>query len=355
MIDLAITHTLGDFTIDVSLRSDASPLVIMGPSGAGKTLVLRSIAGIFTPAAGHIALGARTLFDAASGINLPPQERRVGYVPQDYALFPNLTVEANIGYGVRGSSQHRRQRIDALIQLVGLAEQRALHPRQLSGGQRQRVAVARALAVEPELLLLDEPFAALDAPTRESLMDQVRRIITSTGTPTVVVTHDRNEALRMADAIAVLMDGRIRQIDTPENVFRAPVDEEVANFVGVETVVRGRVTSLQDGVAHVRVGPHTIFGGTGVSTGDDVLVCVRAEDIVVRAAGQHDAVDSARNHLSARVSSVAAAGPYVRLGLDAGIALTASVTRDAVDELAVAQGSSVVASFKATAVHLIRR
>jgi molybdenum ABC transporter ATP-binding protein len=355
ILDLALGHRLGEFTLDVELKADISPVVIIGPSGAGKTLILRAIAGILRPARGRIVVKETILFDGCDGVDVPVQDRRVGYVPQDYALFPHLSVDGNIGFGLRGASSRRRARVAEMVDLVGLEGQRGQLPRSLSGGQRQRVALARALAVRPELLLLDEPFSALDVPTRESLLDDVRRLIAATGTPTIFVTHDRNEALQLADTVGVLLEGRVRQTGTPAEVFGSPADEEVANFVGVETIAEGRVRAVEDGVATVEVGTHVIEGGTGVTAGEEVLVCLRPEDIVLSAHSSKTAPTSARNHLIARVTRISPFGPYLRVELDAEFNLVSLVTRHAVTELGLAPGSKVEATFKASAVHLIRK
>jgi len=330
-------------------------LVIIGPSGSGKTLVLRTIAGVLSPDRGRILLNGRTLFDSERHINVPAQDRRVGYVPQDYALFPHLTVEANIGYGLRGSSSENRARIAEMLDLVGLTTQRQLRPRSLSGGQRQRVALARALAVRPDLLLLDEPFSALDAPTRMSLLEDVRGLIAATRIPTVFVTHDRNEALQLAEYLAVLMSGRIRQVGTPSEVFGCPADEDVANFVGVETITPGRVRAVEDGVALVEVGTHLVEGGAGVGPGDEVLVCLRPEDVVLGSRTESGAATSARNHLPARVTRIVASGPYIRVELDAGFTIVSLITKHALADLKLVPGSEVVATFKAATIHLIRK
>ena len=353
LLEMAIRHRAGDFTLEAELVAPRGPLVIIGPSGAGKTLTLRAIAGIVRPRAGRIVLNGRLLLDSSGGPALLPQARRVGYVPQEYALFPHLTVEGNISFGLRGmAGELKRRRLDELLALTGLKPQRALHPRQLSGGQRLRVALARALAVNPDVLLLDEPFAALDVPTRQTLMDDLQRLLAETETAAIMVTHDRNEALRLAEYVAVLIDGRVRQTGTPAQVFASPADEEVAAFVGVETITAGRVRELDEGVPVVEVAGHLVEGGSGVAPGDDVLVCLRPEDITISLDTQ---ASSARNHLPARVTRVVPSGPYVRIDLDAGFVLVALVTRRAQEELALAPGTEVVATFKAAAVHLIRK
>jgi molybdopterin-binding protein len=242
-----------------------------------------------------------------------------------------------------------------MLSLTGLDAQRLLRPAQLSGGQKQRVALARALAVRPELLLLDEPFSAVDAPTRQSLIEDVQRLLAGTGTPTVLVTHDRNEAIRLADQVAVMIGGRIRQSGPPSDVFGAPVDEEVAQFVGVEVIVPGVVRSLEGGVAVTEVAGHTIEGGSGVSASESVLVCLRPEDIVITPRSESASPTSARNHIPAVVTRITPWGPFRRAELDAGFPLVALITRHAEEDLALTPGAPVTATFKATAVHLVPR
>lgn len=354
-LDLDINLKLGNFQLDASLTADKSPLAIIGPSGSGKTLILSSIAGIRDPDNGRIVVGDRLLFDSGQRVDVPPQERHVGYVPQEYALFPHLTVEGNIGFGLRGSSQRRQARAREMLDLVGLADERRKHPHSLSGGQRQRVALARALAPEPDLLLLDEPFSALDGPTREALLTDVQRLIAVTSTPTVIVTHDRNEALRLAQSVAVLMEGVVRQTGTPASVFSSPADDAVASFVGVETVVPGHVREVVDGVALVQVGACLVEGGSAAATGSDVLVCLRPEDVGLSRPDGESPSTSARNRLAARVTRIGAAGPFTRVEVDAGFRLVALITKHSLEDLALKPGSEVVATFKATAVHLIAR
>jgi molybdate transport system ATP-binding protein len=355
LLELAVRRRLGDFVLDAELACERGPLVIIGPSGAGKSATLRMIAGVLKPDDGRIAVNERVLFDCERSIDVAAQLRRVGYVPQEYALFPHLSAEANVGFGLRGlAREERRARVQEMITLTGLEEQRALKPKQLSGGQRQRVALARALAVRPDVLLLDEPFAALDAPTRALLLEDVRSLIARTGVASIFVTHDRNEALRLADTVAVMMGGRIRQVGTPGEVFGSPADEEVAAFVGVETIAPGRVRSVHGGVALVDVGGQAVEGGGEVSMGDGVLICVRPEDVVLSTVGEIDHT-SARNHLRGRVVKVATAGPFVRVEVDVGFGLVALVTRQSVEDLGIAAGVECVATFKASAVHLIRR
>ncbi|MEE8369784.1 MAG: TOBE domain-containing protein, partial [Dehalococcoidia bacterium] len=213
--------------------------------------------------------------------------------------------------------------------------------------------LARALALEPEVLLLDEPFAALDAPSRDSLVDDLESVLASTDTATVFVTHDRAEALRLGDRLAVLIDGRVRQVGTPQEVFSTPVDEEVAAFVGIETIALGRVSSLDNGLALVDVAGQTVEAVASEGLGSDVRVCLRPEDVILSPAQDHPGPSSARNHLQAVVQRILPTGPHARIQLDAGFKMVALITKQSLDDLELAPGSRVVASFKATAVHLI--
>lgn len=215
-------------------------LALLGPSGCGKSTTLRLIAGLERPDSGRIAIGGREVVDARRWV--PPQERRVGMVFQDYALFPHLTVADNIAYGLpRGP--HRTDRVAEMVDLVGLHGYERAWPRQLSGGQQQRVALARALAPAPALLLLDEPFSSLDPSLRHQLRAEVRAILQQSGTTGLLVTHDQEEALSIADRVAVMLDGRIAQIDTPERLYYAPASPEVALFIGDANLLPGIATS----------------------------------------------------------------------------------------------------------------
>ncbi|TIC83137.1 ATP-binding cassette domain-containing protein [Crenobacter intestini] len=203
------------FELDVAFRCDAQRLVLLGPSGSGKSLTLKAIAGLMTPDAGLIRLGGRTLFDAARGVALPARERRMGYLFQDYALMPHLTVRQNVAFGVAGSrwfNPARRVRApeaERWIDAFGLAALADAYPHTLSGGQRQRAALARALAAKPEALLLDEPFAALDAPLRARMRAELSGLLAHTGIPLVLISHDPDDAAAFGDAVFTLADGRL--------------------------------------------------------------------------------------------------------------------------------------------------
>ncbi|MCD2185819.1 ABC transporter ATP-binding protein [Actinomycetospora soli] len=218
---------------DVDLTvAPGSLTAVLGPSGCGKTTLLRVVAGFHGPDDGSVRLGGRPV--AGSGVTtVPPEQRRIGLVPQDGALFEHLTVAGNVGFGLRSLDRAaRRERVAAMLDLVGLAELAARRPRELSGGQQQRVALARALAPQPRLVLLDEPFSALDASLRQELREEVRRVLRAAGAAAVLVTHDRSEALGLADRLVVLRTGRVVADDDPRTVYRDPPDADVALLVG---------------------------------------------------------------------------------------------------------------------------
>ncbi len=346
----------------LTLPLDAGGItVLFGPSGAGKTTILRCLAGLDRTEGGHVTM-AGTSWDDGNGKVVPARRRRVGYLFQDHALFPHLGVEANVGFGLpRLSSAARADRVREALEAVGAAGCVGRSVGQLSGGESQRVALARALATQPRLLLLDEPLSALDAPTRIRLRTDLRRMLERSGIPAVIVTHDRSEALALADRVVVLDGGAVRQVGSPEEVFDRPADPDVARIVGIETAAHGMVTFVEEDLVRVDVGatkltalvverpvePHAV--------GDEVLVCVRAEDVAVELPSSAGSTRSPRNQLPAQITGVVTDGALVRVELDAGFALTAYITRPALAELGLEVGSRVVASVKSPAVHLITR
>ncbi|HAP40415.1 MAG TPA: Fe3+/spermidine/putrescine ABC transporter ATP-binding protein, partial [Nitrospira sp.] len=227
----------------------ATVLILFGPSGSGKTTILRSVAGLEWPEEGTIRFVSRVWLETASGIRIPPQDRHIGYMSQDYALFPTYTVAGNIAYGLSHlPSVERKKRVNEVLELFQLRGLEQAKPRELSGGQQQRVALARAVAPRPLLLLLDEPLSALDAPTRLHLRDELRVLLKQLALPSIIVTHDWAEALTLGDVMAVISAGEVLQVGAPIDVFSRPQNADVARVVGVETVVKGRVVEATGGV-----------------------------------------------------------------------------------------------------------
>jgi len=347
----------GPAVIRMALRRPASGFsttVLFGPSGCGKTTVLRCLAGLERPEQGRIELGGEVWFDADRAVSVPPQRRGIGYLSQDYALFPHLTVGQNIGYGLsKLPPDRRRDLVGNLLgrfQLAGLQDRM---PRQLSGGEQQRVALARAIARKPRLLLLDEPLSALDGPTRHELRRELRQLLAVAAVPTVLVTHDAVEAMTLADYVVVMDRGEVRQGGSVAEVFCHPADLTVARIVGVETVLRGRVVQVEDGLAKVMVGPIEIVAFSASAITGEVDVCIRPEDVTLQR--QSTVQGGIRNRWRAEVRSVVAEGALLRVTLDCGFPLIAVITKPTVEELELREGQVLTALVKATAIHLIPR
>ena len=328
--------------------------VLFGASGSGKTTVLRCLAGLERPDTGAISFGTENWFDARENHLLPPRKRGVGFVPQDYALFPHLTIARNIGYGLNEwPAAERASRVAESLRWLGLADLADRLPRELSGGQQQRVALARAVVRRPRLLLLDEPLAALDTPTRLRLRGELGQLLRQLGVPTILVTHDRYEAVALGDDVVVLHDGRNVQHGTAPEIFSRPLNLAVAEITAVETIQPGRILEAHDGLATVAVGAARLTAlATDLPTAAcAVYVCIRAEDVILIRA---DTVQSSpRNRLAARVLAITREGPMVRVSLDCGFPLTALLTQSACEELALSPGATFVALVKAPQVHLI--
>ena len=333
---------------------DAPVTVLFGPSGSGKTTVLRSLAGLDRPGQGFIRFRKEIWFDGAARRFVPPQRRGVGLLFQDYALFPHLTVAGNIGYGLaRASRAEREARVLEVARFLRIEDLLERRPARISGGQRQRVALARALAPRPRLLLLDEPLSALDIPTREELRGELRNLLERSGIPSIVVTHDRTEALALGDRLAVLAEGGIRQVGSVHEVFTDPADLVVARVVGTENVAPGRIVGREAGLALVQVGAAQLLAVDREGIHGEVYACVRAEDVVLERAPA--APTSARNELLSRVQAVAHEGPLGRVTLDSGFRLVTLITRESAARFEVAPGRQVIALVKATAIRLVPR
>jgi molybdate transport system ATP-binding protein len=239
-LEISVRKALPGFTLDVTWSAGDGVAVLFGPSGAGKTLTLQCLAGLVHPDAGRIVVNDQVFFDSGAGINLPPQRRRVGYVFQGYALFPHLSVRQNVGFGLRNLARvERRRREDEVMERLSIEAHADRYPRDLSGGQRQRVALGRALAIDPALLLLDEPLSALDLPLRQALRDELRSILAGWGTAAVLVTHDLTEAYRLGDRIVVYEEGRVIQAAPRSELLWQPSSRSVARIMGLRNVLQG--------------------------------------------------------------------------------------------------------------------
>jgi len=348
-----ISLPLAYFTLEVDLEMRQRVTAVFGPSGAGKTSLLDLIAGLRAPRSAFIQLDADVLTDTAKNFSVPTHRRGIGYVPQDLALFPHLSVRQNLFYGrkIRDSIGPPFS-FEHVINVLEIGPLISRSVTQLSGGEKQRVALARALLASPRLLLLDEPLASLDTPLKEKIIPYLIRIRDEFQIPTLCVTHDRFVALTLAEDIVVLVDGKVLQLGPISEVFMRPANAEVAKFAGVETLQPGRITNVADGLATVAIGSISLTAVAPDSAGRDVLVCIRGEDVVLQ---RSPAASSVRNHLSARILSLRQQGALVRVELDAGFPLFALVTRPACAELALREGEKVWALIKAPAIHLVQR
>jgi molybdate transport system ATP-binding protein len=321
--------------------------VLFGPSGSGKTTVLRCLAGLERPDEGSICFGIQPWFDAASGLCLPPQHREIGYLSQEHSLFPHLSIQDNIGFGLGAlSRQERSRRVGELVDLLGLVGLERRYPGQLSSGQKQRVALARAVARRPRLLLLDEPLSALDTPTREDLRHHLRAWLEAAALPTILVTHDRTEALALGDSVVVLDEGRVIQTGPVDEVFGRPASVAAARIVGVDNVFEANVLGVREGVAEVEAGPVRFMANGAAMRPGKVHVAIRGEDVVL--------VGLDGEGIAGVVRDLTREGPMLRVEIQLGtLALTALVSRQAAASLALERGGPVRVGLPADAVHLI--
>ena len=330
-------------------------LALMGPNGAGKSTLMLTLAGLLPPTQGELRFGDVVLQSRADH---EAARRRMTVVFQDPLLF-DATVAQNIGTGLklRGvSALQREPLVKDWAERLGLGHLLNRPAQQLSGGEAQRTALARAFVLSPEILFLDEPFSALDAKTREGLIDDLGHILAETGTTAVLSTHDQGEAARLAHRLAVMQEGRIVQLGGLREVMNHPEDPFVATFVGMETLLKGQVVTCQEGLLSLRIrkGPESreVQAIGEAQPGQTVLVGVRPEHVALSL--HSDSKSSARNAFPGAVTKVIPRGPFFKIELDCGFFLTAFVTAQSLSELELQPGRPVVASFKATSVHLIR-
>ncbi|TFC51309.1 ABC transporter ATP-binding protein [Cryobacterium sp. TmT2-59] len=331
--------------------------VLFGPSGAGKTTIIRCLAGLDRISSGTITLGP-TLWDDGGRTFVPARRRNVGYLFQDLALFPHLNVAENVGYGLKRMPRASRQAIidDALrtAEVPGFQERIVA---ELSGGEAQRVALARAIAPRPDVLLLDEPLAGLDDPTRLRLRSELRRLILHAGIPALVVTHDRDEALALADQLVVLIDGAVHQTGPPAEVFDRPADAMVARVVGMDTISPARVVSVDRGTVRLRVGEASVVADLPswrrhpLAAGEAVAVCLRGGDVGLRA-DPGSAAPPDTNSLPAVVTGIIEEASLIRVQVDAGFPLVCFLTRRELQALGLTGGSRVLVLVHRRSVHL---
>lgn len=343
-----LTKNFGQFTAlrNISLEVFEGEFVcFLGPSGCGKTTLLRAIAGLDIQTQGSIS-------QAGADISvLPPSERDFGIVFQSYALFPNLSVEKNVAYGLESRRAHRdevSQRVTELLALVDLADQAKKYPAQLSGGQQQRVALARALATSPGLLLLDEPLSALDAKVRAHLRMEIKELQRRLAVTTIMVTHDQEEALTMADRIVVMNHGVIEQIGTPQEIYASPASQFVADFIGTMNFISARTASAGKCVLEdLEIAVDT----SGLEAGQPVQLAIRPEDVQL---GGNDALEN-QSQARGTIESLEYLGAFVRATVklgQSGETVQADLSTGDIDQFALEPQSSVAVTFPAEKIRL---
>jgi ABC-type sulfate/molybdate transport systems ATPase subunit len=330
------TLPLRSFQLELALEVDRT-VALVGPSGAGKTSVLRAVAGLVRPSAGRIAFGGDAWFDAKQNLFRKPDERRVGLVFQEYALFPHMTVRQNVAYG-------GKERVDEYLERFRISHLAKARPAELSGGERQRVEVARALARDPGVLLLDEPLSALDAHTKATVRGELQELLREFGLPTLLVTHDYEDAASLADQVGVIVDGKLRQLASPQELVARPADAFVASFTGAN-LLRGTASRAGE-LTRVQLDTGEVVFSTDEGDGF-VSVAVYPWEISV---GREHQADSALNVIEGEVRSVVHVAHRVRVQIGPVIA---EVTQASLDKLELAVGKRAVASFKATGTRLV--
>jgi len=333
--------SLTNINLDVKEREY---FTVLGPTGAGKTLMLELIAGFHRPDLGEIWINDKNMTD------VPPEQRRVGFVYQDYSLFPHLNVEENVKFGLRLKKIPKPEidkKMRRAMSLLGLAHLSKRLPKTLSGGEQQKVALARAIVLDPDVLLLDEPLSALDAQTQEKLRGELKDFHEKSGITTIHVTHDHVEAILLGDRIGILSDGKLIQVGKPDEIFRKPKSEFVAKFVGVENIFSGK-SKLKKGLARIDIGNLLIEAVTQKE--GKVKVCIRPEDILL---SKRPIKSSGRNMLKGKITEISDRGTTVRLKVDVGRELVVIITKRSFLDMKLKIGSGVYVAFKASSIHVI--
>ncbi len=354
----ALTLALGAFRLeklDFAL-SLGETLVILGPNGAGKSVTLETIAGFHRPDSGRVLIGGRDV------TRLPPERRKVGFVVQNFGLFPHLSVAQNVAIARRG--EHAAVPRDrafppqgdpaALLAYFGVAHLARRAPQDLSPGEKQRVALARALAGAPDLFLFDEPFAALDARTREQLRDELLSFLRALSIPAIFVTHDHTDAMTLADRIVVLRDGTVMQSGPAAEIFGKPANAFVAHFIGIENVLAGRIVEISGGLATLAVGDRTLRAAApaaAVAAASSVSLGIRAEDVTF--CSPHGDPPPGVNRLEGRIVGRRVIGPLVTIRIDCGFPLNAYLLVPQARELNLAENSPAAVEIAADAIHIM--
>jgi len=332
---------INDVTLEIN---EDEYFIFLGPSGSGKTMLLELIAGMWAPDSGKIFINDQDV------TKLPPEKRGVGFVYQNYMLFPHKTVFENIAFGLNIRKVDKKEvekQVGEMMELFGISHLAHRLPRTLSGGEQQRTALARALIIRPKVLLMDEPLSALDRVTREDLISEFKKIHEEFNITIIQVTHNFDEALQLAERIAIIKQGTVSQVGTTDEVFRRPKDEFVADFVGTENIIKGFASDGEESLTTVDTGK-ILIESTEHKTGD-VHLTIRPEAITVSTSR---ITTSARNEFKGNVTEIYDLGTIIKLTVDVGESFVVVLTRQSFEDLELNIGKEVYISFKATAVNL---
>lgn len=345
-----LSNNWGVFTLNnISLEVKAGEyFVILGPTGSGKTLLLELIVGLYIPNEGKIFIAEKDITYEV------PEKRNLGFLYQDYSLFPHLSVKKNIEYGMKLrniSNNEINSKIEELSNILKIEHLMQRDTTTLSGGEQQKVALARALAINPKVLLLDEPFSALDENTKSKLISEMKELHRKEGITFIHVTHSQEEAILLADRIGIMMNGTIVQVGTPDEIFYKPISKEIAKFVKIENIWEGKVIEKNKEELIVDVNNnHMVALCDHFKIGQDVRLIIRPEDIII---GKGDT--SARNTFRGKVISIIKHGFYYIIRIDCGFKVEAAVTKQSIENLGIREGEDINIFFKATALQVIKR
>ena len=334
-------------------------IVLVGPSGSGKSTILRCIAGLTSPARGLVRFNDTAWLDTDLGVQLPPQKRSVGMVFQHYALFPHMTVAANVAFGLERLKKPRDEidtTVKKMLSLVKMDHLADRHPKQLSGGQQQRVAMARALAPSPKVLLLDEPLSALDLKLRQAMRDELKQLQRETGITFVFVTHDQGEALAMSDRIAVMSEGHVQQIGSATEIYEHPVNRFVADFIGDSNFLDGEIVAINVDIVTCKIGSNSTFeaeNSGGHQVGDQVTLFLRPEKITLSPASD----DTTDNQRQGRVENIVYLGNEAAFSVDMGegISLIAQARPKEDGNLPFAVGDTISVGYSTRALRVLAK
>lgn len=343
-----------EFVLNAEFKCGNEMIVLFGPSGAGKTLTLECIAGLEVPDKGYINVNGITYFDSEKSINISPQKRNVGYLFQNFALFPHLTVEENIIFGLR-SGNNTKEKMQEMLDVFEIHGLEKRYPSQLSGGQRQRVALARALITRPKILLLDEPFSSLDYIVRMRLRRDLKKIQKIIKIPIILITHNPVEAYTMADTIIVYKPGGIEQIAPPKEIFSKPINENVAKLVGMNNIFKGKILDIINDEVMIQSHKKIIALRMGsLQIGEKVTWCIRPDQVMVVREDRPLGKAVASNIFSGRITEIISNGATYLLYIDGDFNLEIEMPSHAFERLDIKQGQIIRVSLKKSAIHIIK-